>query len=147
MSFVHPNGTANQDNDWRSVLVTKVGELRLGHNTVTITGTATTGLSGSPAGFYGLTTSSQVIYNGLNMGGTGYTANDVLINALVLNKVGTNGGNGNTVRFIIQLKDDHTNAYYDSVRNGTAVSLSHYRATTYLTGIAAPSFTVQTSFG
>lgn len=142
LNFVHPNGSGNQDTDWRNILVTKLGEVRLGAAATTNSGTVS--MAASSIGFYNLTTSAQAIITGTNVGTGAYAVNDISVTAQVLNKVGVNGGNGTTVRFVILLSDQYAGP--ESVSTGTAVSISAYKATTYLTSIATPTYTVQTPF-
>jgi hypothetical protein len=141
---------AAQDVDWRDVIGTKVGTF-----TLRATGTTRSGTSGAIAnggkgsqGFYGLNGTQTTIYNGSNIGGAGYTTNDVLISAQVLNVVGTNGGNGNTIRFTVRLQDDHTNVNYDSVSSGMTVNIDHYKVgTTNLPlAIAAPTISTNSTW-
>jgi hypothetical protein len=144
LNFSQPTGSGTaQDTDWNAILATKLGEVRLGSYTTTNAGS--TSMANGALGFYGLTTSPQAIVTGTNVGGGAYSSNDVSVTAQVLNKVGVNGGNGNTVRFVVLLSDQHTGVT-DSVSSGTAAAFSTFKATTYLTGIATPTFTVQTAF-
>ncbi len=143
LNFTQP-GATSQDNDWRNILVTLLGEVRLGASSTTNTGSSS-GLSASGVGFHNLTTTATSIVTGTNVGAGAYASNDISITAQVLNKVGTNGGNGNTIRFVVLLSDQHTGGT-DSVTSGTALAFSAYKATTYLTGIATPTYTTQTAF-
>ena len=137
----HPAGTA-QDNDWSTSLGTRLGQVRMTYTATTSTGTSA--LS-SALGFYDLTGAYQTIIDGTDIGTGAYTTNDVLIEAKVLSVVGTNGGNGTTVRVRITLTDQHINAFADSVSGGTLASFSVLKAT-FLSGIITPAGSVFNSF-
>ncbi len=142
--------SAAQDIDWRDVVNNKVGTFTLSAGTTVRSGSAGAVANGGAGaqGFYGLNATNTTIYNGTNIGGTGYTVNDVLIQAAVRNVVGTNGGNGNTVRVTVQLNDDHTNVNYDSVSAGMSVAVDYYKAgtTVWSTATAAPTITTVTAW-
>jgi hypothetical protein len=140
--FAQTTNASTQDADWVDIFTNKVGTITLRANTSTRSGAAGTA---SGSGFYQIGTTSTSIYNGTNIGGGAYVANDVLVNALVLNRTATNGGNGNTVQFTIQLNDDHANAFFDSVSGGTVVHFDVYRPT-YLSAIAAPTWSLVSGF-
>ena len=137
----HPAGTP-QDNDWRTSLITRLGQVRM-----TYTATSSTGTSGlsSGIGYYDLTGSYQTIINGTNIGGGAYTTNDLLIEAHRLSFGGVNGANGLGVRFRITLTDQHSNIYFDTVSAGTSASFSVLKAT-FLSGIQTPAGSVNNSF-
>lgn len=137
----HPAGTP-QDNDWLASLGTRLGQVRMTYTATTSTGTSA--LS-STLGFYDLTGAYQTIIDGTNIGTGLYSTNDVLIEARVLSVVGTNGGNGTTVRMRITLTDEHANAFSDSVSGGTSASFSVLKAT-FLSGIITPAGSVFNSF-
>ena len=141
IDMTHPAGTP-QDNDWRSSLITRLGQVRMTYTATTSTGTS--GLS-SGIGYYDLTGSYQTIINGANIGTGAYTTNDVLIEAHRLSFGGVNGGNGSGVRVRITLTDQHVNAFFDTVSAGTSASFSVLKAT-FLSGIVTPSGTVTNAF-
>lgn len=142
LRIVHtPTGTS-QDSDWNSNAA-KVGQVQFKAHATSSTGSS--GLS-SALGFYELTGTNQIILNGSSIGSGAYASNDIIFYAQRLNYVGSNGGNGNGIRFTVVLQDDHTNAFYDLVSAGTALQFEYLRAT-YLSGIGTPSFTTNTSFG
>lgn len=147
MALTHPPGvaqpTTQQDGAWHD-LCNRVGTLTIGSSSFSSTGTAASMVG--TGGFYGLTTTDTQIYAALNAGAGQYSANDVIFNASVRNRAGTNGGNGNTIRVTVTLADQHANAFYDAVASGTVLTFSHYRATTYLTGIVSPTYTTVTIF-
>lgn len=125
------SSSAPQDADWRDVFINKVGTV-----TLTATGTARTGSAGviqfggnGSLGFYGLSGTVTNIYDGTNIGSGAYAANDVYVAAQVLNVAGVNGGNGNTIRFTITLRDDHANVNYDAVSAGFGLTIDTYRQT------------------
>lgn len=140
----HPNGTATQDDSWREIVNTMLGTLTMSATSVSISGVATSSLVPS-LGFYNLAASAQTIFNGNDLGSGAYAGNDLTVTAQVLNRVGTNGGNGTAIRFVISMNDSHT-GFYDSVSSGTNVSFSHYRATAYLAGIVTPTYATQVAF-
>lgn len=137
----HPAGTP-QDNDWSASLGTRLGQVRMTYTATTSTGTSA--LS-SALGFYDLTGAYQTIIDGTDIGTGLYSTNDVLIEARVLSVVGTNGGNGTTVRVRITLTDQHANAFFDSVSAGTSASFSVLKAT-FLSGIITPAGSVFNAF-
>ena len=141
IDMTHPAGTP-QDNDWRTSLITRLGQVRM-----TYTATSSTGTSGlsSGIGFYDLTGSYQTIINGANIGTGAYTTNDVLIEAHRLSFSGVNGGNGTGVRIRITLTDQHSNPFFDSVSSGTRADFSVLKAT-FLSGIVTPSGSVNNAF-
>lgn len=134
----HPNTSTTQNTNWNSILSSVVGTITFG-----ATATSRSGSGGTPAGsigFYNLTDIDQTIYDGTNIGGGAYTANDVIVAARRLNFAGVNGGNGNGVRITITLQDQYSGAV-DSVAGGTNVTFDVYRAT-FLSGIAAPTISM-----
>lgn len=133
----HSNTSGTQNQNWNSILSTKIGTMTLKAGSFSISGTQTASVTNT--GFYGLTTTATSLFNGLNIGTGAYTANDFTVTAQVLNRVGTNGGNGNGIRFIISFIDEHTGTS-DTVASGTNVIFDHYRATTHLTGIVVPTY-------
>lgn len=142
--MANPNGSSSQDVSWRNVLASQIGTFTLSAHSSANSGT--TNYSSSSVGFYEIATTATTVLSALNVGGGAYAANDVIITAQVLNRTGTRGGNGNTIRFVITLRDEHANAFYDSVSSGTNVVFSHSRATLHLTGIAVPTFATITNF-
>ncbi len=134
LDYTHPAGTP-QDNDWRSSLITRLGQVRFDY-----TGTTTTGTSGlsSSIGYYDLIATFQTIINGANIGTGAYTTNDVLIEAQRDSFGGVNGANGPTVRIRTTLTDQHSNPFFDTVSAGTNVSYS-VRKATFLSGIVTPT--------
>lgn len=136
----HSNTTTTQNANWNSILSTKIGTMTIKANSFSITGTQTASVVNT--GFYGLLTSATTIFNGLNIGSGAYAANDFTVTAQVLNKVGTNGGNGTSIRFIFTFVDEYTGTS-DIVASGTTVAFDYYKATTYLTGIVTPTYTTQ----
>lgn len=136
----HSNTTGLQNQNWNSLLSSKVGTMTMKASSFSITGTQTSAVTST--GFYSLTTTASTIFNGTNIGTGAYASNDFTVTAQVLNKVGTNGGNGNAIRFVFLFRDEHTGVS-DTVASGTNVIFDHYRATTYMTGIVVPGYTTQ----
>lgn len=145
LRMLHPNGTGSQNNDWRAIFGTKIGTVSLKSKTVTHSGSMSTANIGGSLGFHNLTTTPQNIVNAQNIGAGQYAVNDVTVTAAVRNKVGLNGGNGDTVRFVITFVDQYGGGG-DLVAAGTNIALDHYRATAQLSGISAPTFTTITGF-
>jgi hypothetical protein len=141
----HPNSGSqpNQDDAWRDILDTYVGELQLTYNTFSRSGSRG---SATSVGYYGLGTSFTTVYNGTNIGNGAYSSNDVTVQARVLNVVGTNGGNGDAIEFQITLSDDHPSisGSYDTVASGTNFDFRVQKASQYTIG--TPTFTVSNSF-
>lgn len=136
------SSVTSQDADWKDIIYNKVGYISLkARATLQTAGTAGTV---SNSGFYDLTTTPTLIFDGTNIGGVSYTTNDVLITCAVLNVAGVNGGNGNTIRFTITAKDDHTNINYDTVSAGLTVSFDTYKVGTgnFFTPIETPVYNI-----
>lgn len=133
----HSNTSGSQNQNWNSILSTKIGTMTLRAGGFSVSGTQTASVTNT--GFYGLTTTATTIFSGLNIGTGAYSANDFTVTAQVLNRVGTNGGNGNGIRFVISFIDEHTGTS-DTVASGTNVIFDHYRATTHLSGIVVPTY-------
>jgi hypothetical protein len=142
MVLSHPSTATSQDANWNSIL-SALGTIAIGARATTRTGTG-----GTPAalGYYNLTTAYQTVFNGTNIGGGAYAANDVTVNALVQNVAGVNGGNGTVVKIQVLLSDQHTNAWTDLVQGGTAATFGFKKAAASLTGIVSPSFATVTNF-
>ena len=130
----HPTGTT-QNANWSTAL-TAVGNIAFKANATTRSGT-----SGTPAaiGYYQLTTGNQAILSG-TIGTGAYATNTIAVYAKAAAITGLNGAKGYQVVFTFVLQDAHTNAFSDVCTAGTAVAASHLRATSVLTGIAAPTF-------
>lgn len=142
--LAHPTGSSAQDVSWRTVLTNQVGTFALSAHGSTNSGSGNYAVANT--GFYEIGTTATTVLSALNVGGGAYAANDVIVTAQVLNRTATNGGNGSTIRFVITLRDEHTNPNFDTVSSGTNVVFSHMRATTHLTGITVPTFTTTTGF-
>lgn len=123
-----PNVVSAQDTDWQNILVNKVGYLTLGAHSLASTGNLSIG---SSIGYYELTDTPQIVFNGSNIGSGAYSANDVLIYAQRGGYVGTRSGNGSLVRIRIVLNDDHTNTFFDSVTAGTTFAVDTYRSSVF----------------
>lgn len=137
-----PSGSS-QDNAWQHTLSNGVGTIKLAAHATTNTGTITGGQS---VGYYELTDSFQTIFTGSVAGSSSYFSGEVItVSAKRLNFVGTNGANGNGVQFQIVLTD--TAPYQTTtVDSGTAFSFDNVKATTFLSGILSPSYTIITNF-
>lgn len=97
-------------------------------------------------GYYQLTTAYQVIVNGANTGVSPYAVNDFYVEAKASTIPGVNGAKGSVLHFRVRLVDEQTNSWSDIVANGTIASLSHLRATSFLTPKPAPTCAVMTAF-
>lgn len=136
LKLSHPNGTGNQDADWRDVF-DRIGTIKFAAQTSTTSGSAGTL---APLGYFDLTNTPITIFDGQNIGGaidSIYTVNDVTIAAVRRNYVGLRGGNGSGIRFTITLTDESEG---DSIAAGTQVIYDLYRATAHVIGIASPTF-------
>jgi hypothetical protein len=142
----HPNSgpQASQDNAWRNILNSYVGELRMTHNNFSRTGSR--GTINRAWGYYELTGSFQRLYTGNNIGDGAYGSNDVLIDARRIGFSGTRGGNGSAIEFRITLEDEHTgiSGSYDQVAGGTNFDFRARRSVIY--GIPSPSFSIPNGF-
>jgi hypothetical protein len=141
MSFSHGNTSTPQDSNWNSIL-SALGTIAIGARGTTRSGSGATPVA---RGYYDLTTTQQTIFSG-SLGSGAYSSNSISITAAVANVAGLNGGNGTSVILRITLTDGHTNAASDSVAATTQVSLGYRKAASVLTGIGAPTFTVNTAF-
>lgn len=141
IALAQPTGTA-QSNSWNSVL-SGVGTIAFKANTTTRSGAI-----GTPQaiGYYQLTTSNQLIFDGSNIGSGAYSTNDVLVYARAQTITGLNGAKGYQIRFVITLQDQHTNAYFDTVAAGANAVFSVLKSTAVMTGITTPTFSTITAF-
>lgn len=139
--IAHPNTSTSQDTNWNTTLA-NIGTIKFGANA-----TARTGTSGSPQaiGYYQLTTANQALITGI-VGSGAYSTNTVTVQAKAVTITGANGAKGSQIQFTFTLADVHTNVNYDVVQTGTNVVFSHLRATAFLSGIAAPTFSTITNF-
>ena len=141
----HPAGSL-QDNSWDDTLAVQLGQIRM--NATETTSTGVLGLN-STLGYFDLGGAYATIINGLDIGSGSYSDNDVLIDALVLSVVGTNGGNGAIVRIRVQLRDQNVeiNPIDDEVSAGTIANVSVSK-NTYLSNpvIETPTSTLVTGF-
>jgi len=140
--LAHPSTATTQDSNWNSIL-SALGTISIGAHATTRSGSG-----GTPAalGYYELTGSYQTVFNGTDIGTGAYSANDVIVDALVSSVAGVNGGNGTTVKVRVTLTDGHTNAFSDSVASGTNASIGYKKAASVLTGIASPTLATVTNF-
>lgn len=137
LTFQHPNGSTDQDNDWRDIFNNKIGTLKLEKAAISRTGS-----SGTIAalGYTSLTGSYQAIFTGTNIGGGAYAANDVLVESYL-------DTTNHRVYFRITLTDQSTAiapSTADEVATGTAVSTGFRKSTTY--NPATPSVSVVSGF-
>ncbi len=146
--FSQPNTGNTKSADWANVFTNKIGTISFGINSTTWTGT----WPGSPVsiGYYQLTATPTLIFNGTNIGNLVYysTINDMFIS---VNYVSTpssldRGARGRTLRFTIELIDEVAGTGEQPVLGGTTVTFGYRRAITYLSGIPTPSFTTVTPF-
>jgi hypothetical protein len=135
----HPSNYIQQYANW-STLLSNIGTFALKARTSSKTGTLGSVVN---KGFYDLTTTNTSLLTA--SGTSAYYANNVMISARVASVSGENGGNGTTIVFTIRLTDAHT-GWSDIVYNGTKAVFSCIKATTPVTGIESPSFSVVTSW-
>lgn len=147
IQFAHPTGTRLQDVFWNKALV-DVGMISLKANSTTRSGT----LGTTSGGYYSLTTTDQLIYNGTNLatnlgaygayagsgayGGAAYSAVQNVNDALVYAKLGPTA---NIVIVTAVLRDEYTNATTDQVSAGTTVTFSSIRDVTVLDSVPLPT--------
>jgi hypothetical protein len=143
MVLSHPSVASTQDSNWNTIL-SALGTISLAARSSARSGSL--GTVQAARGFYNLTGAYQNIFDGTNIGTGAYAANDVMIDALVQNVVGANGGNGTVVKFRIALTDAHTNAFSDLVQSGTKAAFGFNKATVALTGISSPTFATTINF-
>ncbi len=132
LSFTHPNGSSDQDNNWRAIFTTKVGTIKMGLSTLTRSGSGGT-ISG--ISYTGLNSSYQAIFTGTNIGDGQYAGNDMIINA----KLDTSN---HRVYFNMTLTDSHTPvapSTVDEVSAGSTINTGFRKSSTYT--IATPSVT------
>jgi len=133
LSFTHPNGSTDQDNNWRDIFTTKIGTIKVGLSTLTRSGSGGT-ISGS-ATYAGLTTSYAALFTGTNIGSGQYAGNDIVINA----KLDTTN---HRVYFNTTLTDSHTPvapSTVDEVSAGSTIEVGFRKSSTYT--IATPTVT------
>lgn len=130
LSFTHPNGSSDQDNNWRDIFTNKVGTIKMALSTLTRSGSGGT-ISGNA--YTSLNSSYQAIFTGTNIGSGQYAGNDMVINA----KLDT--GN-HRVYFNMTLTDSHTPvapSTVDQVSAGLTIDVGFRKSSTYT--IATPS--------
>lgn len=115
------------------------------NTTTKLTSGTTVAGTANAIGYYQLTTAFQPIFDASNAGGGLYSANDFIIYAKAVSIAGTSGAKGNSIVLRVELTDQHTNAFSDSVLPGTTATLSYLKATTGLT-VAAPSASTSINF-
>jgi hypothetical protein len=138
--LTQPAGST-QDAAW-STIFSNIGTVTIGANSSSRSGTAGTMTS---TGYYQMVATATQVFTGTDIGGGAYASNDVVMFFNRLNYVGTNGGNGNGIRITIWVMDQHTGVS-DSVGTGTSALFDVYRCTSTLTGIAAPTFTLNAAW-
>lgn len=138
--LAHPNTTTTQNTNWNTALST-LGTISIAARAATRSGSGGTLTS---LGYWNLTTAYQTILSGA-IGTGSYTANTILVQALVSSVAGLNGANGKVVQVTITLTDGHTNSFSDTVASGTNASLGYKKAGAILT-IAAPTLATVTNF-
>lgn len=117
----HPVTSTPQDTDWNNVLATKVGDINVYAVTVNQTSASSSAGTVFNRGYYNAAGSSQLIYEGTNIGSGAYSVNDVgiRISRFSSANVSGNGDNGDTIDITITLNDQHTNTFFDQVSSGT----------------------------
>jgi len=131
-SMTHPTGAGAQDVDWRAILQTKIGTMKMSRASFTRTGSAGTVFN---VGYTSLTGTYQSIFTGTNIGAGQYAANDIVFNA----KLDTSN---HRVYFNVTLTDAHVPiapSTVDSVSAGTTIDVGYRKSSTYT--IATPTAT------
>lgn len=135
--------TTSQSINWGTVF-SGIGTIAIKANTTTRSGTLGTPQS---SGYYQQTLSSYVtVFDGTNIGTGAYSANDVGVYTYGLDSPGANGDKGYRVMVQINLVDQHTNAFSDSVEAGTTATFGFLRASSPLSGIVTPTVTQNTAW-
>ena len=135
----HPNTSTPIDVSWNTILSNLTISLKA-KQTSRLSGSYGTGTS---IGYYGLTSTFQTIYSGMNLGLGSYSVNDFYVEAKVNSVAGLNGGNGTSITLKIVLVDEQT--VVGAVSAGTTVTLSHLRASSSIS-LAAPIVTLDAPF-
>ncbi len=121
-------GSATSQNTAWTDLLSAIGTIVMDHTATTSTGSG----SGTSLGYYDL---SNGVYQDIftaSVASGAYAGNNVRVRAQVLNIDGTNGDNGRTIRFEIQLNDTFTGPS-DLVDGTIDFFIDERRATTFLT--------------
>lgn len=140
LALSQPSQPTPQSVNWGTIFA-GIGTVKFAAN-----GTTRTGTLGTPQaiGYYQLTAGAQLIVTGENIGTGAYSSNDCNIYAYGVGIAGVNGAKGYAVMLQVNLLDQHTNAWSDSVVAGTLATFGFLKATSPLSGITTPSVT-QTS--
>lgn len=135
-------GSSAQDLEWARIWGTEVGTYELQATGSVRSGSGGTILGPSTNGYYGLTTSLVLQYDGSNIGSGAYGVNDVLIQVSYAGGT-TTGAKGNVITIKVALQDQHTGVV-DIVTAGTTVTFGHRYAgsASVLTGIEQPVWVV-----
>lgn len=139
--FAQGVNTTAQDAAWVSIF-SGIGTIIISANGTTRSGTL--GTASASTGFYQLTTTPAAIFTGDNIGTGAYSTNDVTVNANVGSVTGANGGNGTFMQIAVTLADQHTNAFFDTVRENTQAIFDH-NYSSYLS-VAQPTWTTDVAF-
>lgn len=151
LALDHPDTSTQQDTNWNNILDDLVVAFRA-HTTTRLSGSTGHGYNGEDGydsrGYYELTTTYQTVYDGINSGTGSYSTNDYHVEAKANSITSENGAKGSEIWFRVTLTDQHTNEFFDEVKGGTNVTLSHLRATgaPLESPIAAPICVVENSF-
>lgn len=137
LSGSRSGGTTSTINAAWTALLVLVGTVKFG-----ATATTYTGSGGYPAviGYYSLTDTYQQIFSH-NGAGPYYSSIEYTIQARRESYVGTNGGNGATIRFLVTFNDTSAYTSYGSTVDGTIISqIDQYKAGGVLT-VTSPTYT------
>lgn len=139
LTLSHSNVVTADDTAWNAIFG-NIGTIKFG-----VQGTTRTGTSGTPQaiGYYQLTTLDQLIFDGNNIGGGAYAANDVYVYARATSIGGSNGGNGYVIRITVVLRDQST---FNAISGGVTATFGMLKATAYLSSIVTPSTTTVQEF-
>lgn len=138
--------TTPQDTDWNDIFTNKLGTYSFKAQESSVTGTSSAAVIIN-SGYYDILNgpTHTLAFNGVNIGGSLYSSNDLLIHARVQGTAG-NGGPGTQVDIQITLQDQHTSAIFDQVSAGTTNRTDVFRATSVLAGIVAPAVSIFKTF-
>ena len=140
----HPNTTTSGNTTWNTILA-NLGTIAIGAYSTTRSGS---GGTPSALGYYNLSGSYQVVFNGTTLGSSVYSADSVVISALVAGYGGVNGANGTQVKIKIVIGNADSSAYSaaDIIALGTNAAFGYKKANVSLTGIASPTYATVTNF-
>jgi hypothetical protein len=136
-------GSSSSTNTSWTTLLNNVGTVKFGYNGTSYTGSG--GYANGSIGYFTATGSYQQIFIQYGSGGSYYGNISYSIQVRTEGYSGTNGGNGNLLRFQVLFNDNSSYGYYSGSVDGTLVSqISQYKAVGVLT-VSSPTYATVTS--